>query len=635
MTIDRETKRKIVMILFAMVFLIIAFIEGKELYNNIKNKQTTYYKQIASEYMTKDINNETISQKLIPKSNDMIEYIVQASYNTGLEGQVYLKVKLENELLISKQYDVQTIKYSEGFKFDLEELDLLKGNEYEIEILFKTDSSIFIEFDNNNEARVIQVFKFNYSKQLAYIVILGFLLLLIGYIYIVFGKQYSIHKVFIVVGLIAGIGITFLLPPMSTPDEARHFRRAYDIAQGNWIAKNINEEGQPIAYLPTSINDITSIGIQKEDGWWIEANGPILLENMIAAFDHELSPEKEAFRIHGTNTISPIAYLPQIIGIKIGILLDQSPLMIYYIARIMNVLYWIACCYISLRLIPVFKNIILAICFLPGMFIIASSCSTDGILVGTIITYISYILYIKYNKISIKQTRHILITSIFAIILASIKLPYVLIIGFGVIIPNRDKRKKEQWWIIASAIVIGIGSYILWSKIGSTVGGNGVGSSSHIRYILENPVAFGELLITTFINGIKSYVEGWFNNIAYGYSSKDFVIISYICVLIMVSMRSSASIVVDKFLDKSILVLISTILIIGILVAAFMWQPIDIGYIWGIQGRYFIPILPLVCMSLSQTNGVNTEKEDSRYVYIYIMYIILCSLFNCIKLYFI
>ena len=62
----------------------------------------------------------------------------------------------------------------------------------------------------------------------------------------------SIEKIFVVIALVFGFLYTIILPPFQSVDEASHFFRAYQISEGNFKAKHVdNNIGD---YLPTALH---------------------------------------------------------------------------------------------------------------------------------------------------------------------------------------------------------------------------------------------------------------------------------------------------------------------------------------------------------------------------------------------
>ncbi len=67
-------------------------------------------------------------------------------------------------------------------------------------------------------------------------------------------KLYKPQKIFLFISIIWGVLTIFVIPPFQVPDEPNHFLRAYQIADGNFIPKTLNN--QVGGFIPINIIEL-------------------------------------------------------------------------------------------------------------------------------------------------------------------------------------------------------------------------------------------------------------------------------------------------------------------------------------------------------------------------------------------
>ena len=133
-------------------------------------------------------------------------------------------------------------------------------------------------------------------------------------------------------------GLSWLIPPMQSPDETSHLARAYLVAQGHWLLQPAPEILQP-PKDPKVAAFVSRLGGQADAGGLVD---PSLLSFMAAnlnlALDSKLrlSAEQQQalaelrwsearihFSIPRTGYYFPLVYAPQAAGLAIGMALSQ------------------------------------------------------------------------------------------------------------------------------------------------------------------------------------------------------------------------------------------------------------------------------------------------------------------------
>ena len=398
-------------------------------------------------------------------------------------------------------------------------------------------------------------------------------------------KKVAIEKLFLSLAIPIGMGYLVLVPLGRVPDEQNHFLRAYEISLGYLVSdKNVaGSGGREVS------KDLLEI---------FDNNNRYSKE--IKVMNNQKSEEVVFAPFPNTSLYSFVSYIPQTIGIFIGRSLNLTAFFTAYLGRIVTFSFWTFVMFMAIKLIPFKKISILTLAFMPMMLQEAASLSPDAIINSVGFLLFAYVLYLKYNykeKISWKNKT---ILSILCIIISLCKIVYLPICLLMFMIPTKKfESKRDKYTFIGILAFCVVLFNLTWLKISSSYLieiREGVNSSLQLKYILTQPMTF----LHTIFNTIYDYATFYLFNII-GASLCNFdVNISYLYVFIYIFLLATIFILdytdkIDKktkylpaFIIFSVIILIFTSLYI-------QWNQVYNIFVDGVQGRYFIPLMLLVC----------------------------------------
>jgi uncharacterized membrane protein len=151
-------------------------------------------------------------------------------------------------------------------------------------------------------------------------------------------------------------------------------------------------------------------------------------------------------------------------------------------------------------------------------------------------------------------------------------------------------------------------NYISWADAeGYTIG-----------YFIRNPGVIPRIVINTIQSFGSGYVEGMIGNPIgwsnYGWYYPDLMIYLFIALLILaaVSVESDLGMLTEPVmkLSERVLVWVAVLGAAGFVVGGmlFSWTPQTADRIYGVQGRYFIPMLPVLLMSLKNKSVISRKS---------------------------
>lgn len=397
-------------------------------------------------------------------------------------------------------------------------------------------------------------------------------------------KNMEVHKRYLIFSIVLGICYLFASPMFTQSDESFHFIRAYQVSNGHFISP-YDEFGNSYDVFPKSIYDTI----------WDD-------EDLFPEFkNYEDSYKESKIKLNKNNTVVKdvrasnyvfLNYFPHAIGMKIGIILNQSPYMIGLLGRITNMIICIIIITIGLKIIPVGKKMMSILLLAPSIISYIASLSADGLIIAMSFLLISLVMKFMNDKTKLNWKWYLLLLLIVAFV-STCKAAYLPIIGILIFLPyDCFKNKKTKWLYSISLIIFGILFSFSWISVGnvSLVDSNGyVGLDKYIRFI--------KVFANTTCRDIISYVENIFaGNYMYECQVNPYKIIpmSYLS-LLLISFFSEKSKLKVRTIQKMITIGIIVCVIILVSYALFISNTgLNATFINGIQGRYFVPIILLL-----------------------------------------
>jgi len=442
----------------------------------------------------------------------------------------------------------------------------------------------------------------------------------------------KIENNFLLVALLFGLISILLIPPFQSPDESSHYQRAYSISKGQLYYTVVdNQKG---LYIEDELTNYIS-SFDRFNG---NVNEKFNYGEMYFGQEMPKLPTSISHKSFSTVGTSFFAYISSSLGIlvskvfRIGIF-HQSTTYIYslYFARLFDLFLYIGLMYYAIKKTPILKKSMFTVGVLPMCIMLASSCSYDGLIIGSSCLLFANLMSLFYcsNKIS---TKDIILFIILGFFLFFIKYTYILLLTLLFFVPSdRFKNKKDK--LIKIAIIFG-GILLLYiitnipNYINSVSGGS---SNEQLKFVLSNPFEYSKILFKTMYEkfGLQlSWILGGFGNLDTHFPGFIyFVMFIYILSLFLFD----SSIKNNKFNCKSklFIFIILFLIIAGIYTALYLiWTPVGHYTIEGVQGRYFLPIViftPLLVLGNSfskKFEGIN-EFISENYIYFSLSFLIL------------
>lgn len=395
-----------------------------------------------------------------------------------------------------------------------------------------------------------------------------------------------------------GSAYLLVLPPWSAPDEPSHFLTAYRFSDELLGVKNKNMKDGVVPVRNDDNNDILGQSINRSTYLYVS---------------HGLGKRTSYTKVDQTSyhgvamvNVSPIAYAPQFIGLSLGRLLKLNYISILFLASYGSLIYFAIMMYIALCIIPTGKEMMIVLAGLPMIMQQATAISYDITVIGMAYVSIAFILKLALEdrQLGIKD---LILLSVMLFILGPCKFVYFTIAFLTLIIHGKNFRNR--WQMIYIKVVVPVVTFILafaqnMKTIGKTAGktnwldyANEEGYS--VDYIKTHIPHMISLAFNTIHDHLSMYLDstlgvnlGWFNipiHTTYIYAILVLLVLSlFVKQKISITGRTAVACEVIFFATAGIV----------ILSMLMSWTPLSSHAIEGVQGRYFLPVLPLMLLPL-------------------------------------
>ena len=417
----------------------------------------------------------------------------------------------------------------------------------------------------------------------------------------------SIQKKFIYLAMIFGVLFVMLLPPFQDPDEDSHFKKAYVLAAGN-IFPDVHE-GKTGYYFPEDMLDYISEQL-KLNG---KLDEKVSYSEVIIAEQGNASYGEQKFEHFSTVSSNPVAHVAPALGILVGKIvgkiagMDSSYVFLLYFARMASLITYVVLAATAIKVTPILKRTFCMLGLMPMALFLAGAVSYDMLLNGAALLFAAMCFSLLYKQEQVMDTKYTIAFGVILFLFYVLKIVYLPIFAFLLIILLRNIRTDNKWRIIKSIVfmcVVGVGLLVITSWLPAMfapevgVSGGGVSASQQqLQYVISHPLEY----LKTFFNTLSISRNFYVSSTVGMFGLLDTRILSvftylYLFFLIMVGISEiSLDRVVVKWYDRVVVLLATGASFFGIFLAMYInWTPLVYGVgadvIEGVQGRYFLPL---------------------------------------------
>lgn len=407
-----------------------------------------------------------------------------------------------------------------------------------------------------------------------------------------FGKL-SVENFFLVTVIPLSVFYFLVFQPWNVPDSGAHFLASYRISnlflgingRLEWFARPCDAAYYNGASWWTEAKpDLEGISAMIH-GMFTPSTGNALID----AIPHEYKMEYYSF----------ICWMPQGMGMALGRLLHMGSWMTVILGRLFILAAYIACCCRAIRNTPVGKMIFACLALLPVSLMMSSSFSYDSMIIISALSFTAVIL-----KLRSKITRTAVIeTVIWAFILGAVKGGAALIIlPLALLL---IKREKKSLAVTGSIIATALLSVLFFDKILPSdelfqFGEEGSGNMM-TAFAYQNPAEYLKMLVRTYMYYADSFINQAFGrDLSYLETAVTSITSAGAVIAALVYSTFEKDELELKKTDRVLFVVLSLLAFIVTPAMLLSYTPAGSGVIYGIQGRYFFPVMALLMLAITK-----------------------------------
>ena len=450
----------------------------------------------------------------------------------------------------------------------------------------------------------------------------------------------SLEKLAVCTVALFGLIFMFFLPPLSAPDEDAHYITSYALSDRLMFTDSEDDDG----YVYMRRSD-TQVALHRHTG---HGDYQTLIQGL---FDRNVDSEMVPCNMKREDIIF-WAFLPQAVGMTVSRLLGFGQINMMMTGRLFNLAFFILMLALAMKRMPKSgKWILFLISMFPMTLEQISSLSYDAFVFGLSFYFIAIVMDLAFEKKTITNKDIVLMIAVMAI-LAPVKVIYGFLSFLCFLIPREKFGTKKKYIIVIVCMVIAVSATILISQ-GNRFSQYVAGSNNTLDMPEneENPLSgreeaeqYAQLqtengtqpvqpkVLYTFSDILKNpklavliwgntirlqgyvYMEqmfgtylGWLNP---NFKVPSIVIVGIIILFLTTFVQMEGEKVPtyrQKALYSAVFLIVATLSCLFMLVAH---TENTSSFCMGVQGRYFLPALPLLPYVFR--NHTFVRKKDGK-----------------------
>ena len=471
------------------------------------------------------------------------------------------------------------------------------------------------------------------------------------------GGSRPLEKVYLFAGLFLGILYLLVLPPLSAPDEISHYVSAYQLSSrmlgrpsnsvtGHVLVrledKWLEDVGDDYRYETGEDGYLRPVAETTENSRFLgktltEETYRIIRETGIsgrrcpaaATIRESGGQEPLAVSVYPPVVTTPAAYIPQALGILLARLLNLNSICLLYMGRLFNLLFFVAMTYFSIKRLPFGKEVLLGVALLPMTLHLSASFSYDVMIMGRMFYLTAVCLDLAWNREKVRP----LDVAVLALLMAAAgpcKMVYGALMGLCLLIPVKKFGGWRQWTVSAAAVALGFGlamaavnGHLLVSyatETGGTVSGVAEAGYS-LSLLLHRPLLLARMFYQTVLWQAEQYhmsmIGAWLGGLDQVLDVPYVVVILFTAALLCLAAKKPGE-TLPMPLGARVWVWILCAACAGATMLSMLIAVTPLGspVIGGVQGRYFLPFLPVLLISLKNDFIILTKNSNRSILYL-------------------
>ncbi len=461
----------------------------------------------------------------------------------------------------------------------------------------------------------------------------------------------SLERIYLVMGLSFGILYMLVLPPLSAPDELRHYVTAYQLsscflgqpsnsASGHVLVRAedmwLEDVGGCYEY-EAGEDGYLRVKPQTAENTWVL--GATLTEDTYRTirqqgFSGRIYPEGTdadtlMVSIHSPVVTTPAGFVPQAFGMALARLLGLNTLGLLYLGRLFNLLFFVGMTFLAIRRIPFGGEVMVGTALLPMTLHLSASLSYDVMIMGCLFYFTAVCLDLAYEKEQVEK-RDVAVLMILMAAAGPCKMIYGVFMGLCLLIPV---KKFGGWkgWVLSAAAVLGAWGIAMAAVNTRTILSYATETESYVAwaeepgyslfYLIHHPIRLIQMFYQTIVWQAEHYhltmIGAYLGNLDQILNVPYVVVVFFTVCLLCLAMKKPGEMLRMSGKDRVwVSVLCAACTAAAMLSMLIAWTAMSSQVIEGVQGRYFLPFLPVLLMAFKNDTIILTKNGNRSILYL-------------------
>lgn len=445
-------------------------------------------------------------------------------------------------------------------------------------------------------------------------------------------KNFGAEKIFVALFLFVGVMILFTRPPYQLMDEINHFARTWQISEGIFLSptttigdfmRGDHRSKKIFSLMPPddALNDKVYVAEMPAsflpDAFIVDANHKHYVHAFTLADVKNFlatplnAQERELVLIPNTGVYPPPTYLPQAVVAAIGRALNLNAGIIFYAMGLSGLLFNAACVFAAMKLLPDAKPLIFLLAMMPMFLVEAASTSADAVTYGACLFATAWLLSLRQSTEKFSRAE-IFGLIILAAVIVACKSVYGTILLLYFFIPRErvGGSAKKFWAFGIFLLAVNLSTALIWTELSVTMSGVELYTNYHLGFtetniaaqkvfVAEHPEAFFAAMLNSLVQGkwwyLSNFIGSW--GFLWNVTLPTLFYLLYGVTLIFFALSCAVPV---KPLERAVMLFGAAMSVVAFFMMDYViWSPVGGELIGGIQGRYFIPLAPMVFVSMS------------------------------------
>lgn len=391
------------------------------------------------------------------------------------------------------------------------------------------------------------------------------------------------------------IAVPYLLvsPIFTVPDESAHLWRALAFARGS-----VAPASRP---APATL----AVDESRRLFTWhvhdtLDRTGRYDLSSMAVTWQLRWMDEERNAGVVPLYT--PIAYLPQSLASGLAEIVRFRPMILFYLGRAANLTFWLLLVAAAVRIAPQCAPIFAAVTLLPMSLYLFASWSADAAGIALAILFTALVVRAVTGGGTISW-RDIVTLAAVALLLTLCKPPYAVLTALAALVPiarlGSHRRAAVALAVIAVAALAGTLTSMMWFDRAyfNMRPGLPVDPAAQVECIRHAPARFAGVIASDVRRHTLFYLEQAVGRLGHNEIILHPAVVRLAWAMLLVTALTTRTGVSRRVRVGSLLIFF--VIASGIIVSQYViWSIVCGDDVEGVQGRYFLPILPLLMIGI-------------------------------------